>query len=217
MDDNLLKQSIIDELDFEPSVDAASVAVTVKDGVVTLGGHVRTYSERDAAERVAARVKGVRGIAQDILVQPHGANRLDDDGIAARALSMIDWNVNLPRDAIKVRVAAGYVTLTGTVEWQYQKDAAWKAVRNLEGVVGVRNGIEIVPSVDASDIKKRIEDAFERDAELKASAIKVDVSGSKVTLKGTVQTFSERKRAERAAWSAAGVSTLEDRILIGEA
>lgn len=215
MNDNTLKQDIIDELEFEPSVDAASIAVTVKDGVVTLGGHVRTYAERDAAEHVAVRVRGVRGIAQEIQVQPTGANRTDDDGIAQRALNMIDWNVSIPKEAVKVRVSKGWLTLTGKVEWQYQKDAVLKAVRNLEGVVGVTNLVEVAPRVSGTDVKKRIEDAFERDAEVEAKAIQVDVSGSKVTLKGKVRTWSERRAAERAAWSAPGVSMLDDRIVIG--
>jgi osmotically-inducible protein OsmY len=215
MNDNTLKQDIIEELEFEPSIDAASIAVTVKDGVVTLGGHVRTYAEKDTAERVAVRMRGVRGIAQEIEVQPPGANRTDDDGIAQRALNMIDWNVSIPKEAVKVRVSKGWLTLTGKVEWQYQKDAVLKAVRNLEGVLGVTNLVEVAPRANAIDVKKRIQDAFERDAELEANGIHVDVAGGKVVLKGKVRTWSERRAAERAAWSAPGVSMLDDQIVIG--
>lgn len=214
MNDNILRQSVIDELEFEPSIDAASIAVTVDDGVVTLGGHVRTYAEKETAEHVAARLKGVRGIAQEIKVQPKGPNRMDDDGIAKRALSMIDWNVNIPKDAVKVRVSNGWITLSGKVEWQYQKDTVLRAVRNLEGVIGVTNTVEVTPHVSAADVRKRIEDAFERDAEIEAKAIRVDVSGGRVTLEGRVRTWSERRAAERAAWSAPGISTLDDRIVI---
>ncbi|TCR75613.1 BON domain-containing protein [Rhizobium sp. BK376] len=214
MNDNSLRQNILDELEFEPSVNAAHIAVTVENGVATLGGHVRTYAEKEAAERVVSRVKGVRGIAQEIDVRLFGATNTDDDAIAQRALKMIDWNVSIPKDAFKVRVAKGWITISGKAEWQYQKDAAQRAVQNLEGVVGVSNMIEIAPRVSAVDVRKRIKDAFERNAELEAQSIKVDVSGSKVILKGHVKTWSERRAAERAVWSAPGVSTLEDQIAI---
>ncbi|MGO4440348.1 BON domain-containing protein [Rhizobium sp. RAF56] len=214
MNDNILRQSVIDELEFEPSVNAAHIAVTARDGVVTLAGHVCTYAEKEQAERVASRVKGVRAIAQEIDVHLLGEKTKDDDSIAKRALNMLDWDVSVPKDAVKVRVAKGWLTISGKVEWQYQKDAALDAVRNLEGMVGVTNIIELAPGVTASDVKKRIEDAFERDAELEAKAIQVDVSGSKVILKGKVKTWSERRAAERAAWSAPGVSMLDDQIVI---
>ncbi|OEC95671.1 MULTISPECIES: BON domain-containing protein [unclassified Rhizobium] len=214
MDDITLRQNILDELEFEPKVDAAEIGVTARDGVITLTGHVGTYAEKDAAEKAARRVKGVRAIAQEIDVRILGPRRTDDDDIARRAVKILDWNISIPKQMVQIRVCKGVVTLTGEVEWQYQKNAAAAAVRDLAGVVGVSNLIEVVPGISADDVKKRIENALERDAELEAQAIQVDVSGGKVTLKGKVRTWSERRAAERAAWSAPGVCALDDQLAI---
>ncbi|MBB3917111.1 BON domain-containing protein [Rhizobium fabae] len=215
MSDIALRQTILDELEFEPSVEAANIGVAVDDGIVSLTGHVGTYSEKEAVEHVVKRVKGVRGIAQEIEVRIFGASNTDDDDIAHRAVRMIDWNVCIPKEAVQVRVLKGWVTLTGTVEWQYQKNAASEAVKDLAGIVGLSNLVEVKPVLSAADVKKRIENAFERDAELQAKAIRVDVSGRKVTLRGRVGTWSERRAAERAAWSAPGITTLDDQISVG--
>ncbi|MBX5135332.1 BON domain-containing protein [Rhizobium lentis] len=215
MDDITLRQNIIDELDFEPSIDAANIGISVEEGIVTVTGHVGSYSEKEIAERVVKRIKGVRGIAQEIEVRIFGNHETSDDDIARRAVNMLDWNVSVPKGAIQVKVQKGWVTLTGKAEWQYQKSAAADAVRNLAGVVGLSNLIEISPSVSAADVKKRIEDAFKRDAELESQGIRVEVSGGSVTLKGKVHTWSERRAAERAAWSAPGIKTLNDQIAIG--
>ncbi|MCZ3380572.1 BON domain-containing protein [Rhizobium sp. AG207R] len=214
MDDITLRQNILDELEFEPKVDAAEIGVTARDGVITLTGHVGTYAEKDAAEKAARRVKGVRAIAQEIDVRILGPRRTDDDDIARRAVKILDWNISIPKQMVQIRVCKGVVTLTGNVEWQYQKNAAAAAVRDLAGVVGVSNLIEVVPGISADDVKKRIENALERDAELEAQAIQVDVSGGKVTLKGKVRTWSERRAAERAAWSAPGVYALDDQLTV---
>jgi osmotically-inducible protein OsmY len=215
MDDITLRQNIIDELDFEPSIDAANIGISVEDGIVTVTGHVGSYSEKETAERVVKRIKGVRGIAQEIEVRIFGNHETSDDDIARRAVNMLDWNVSVPKGAIQVKVQKGWVTLTGKAEWQYQKNAAADAVRNLVGVVGLSNLIEISPSVSAADVKKRIEDAFKRDAALESQGIRVEVSGGSVTLKGKVHTWAERRAAERAAWSAPGIKTLNDQIAIG--
>jgi len=215
MDDITLRQSVLDKLEFEPSVDAANIGVTADNGIVTLTGHVSTCAEKEAAERVAKRMKGVRGIAQEIEVRFFGARKTDNDDIARRVVKMLDWNVSIPKEAVQVGVRKGVVTLTGKVEWQYQKNAAADAVRDLAGVISVSNLVEVAPRVSAADVKKRIENALERNAELEAKAIHVDVSGGKVTLKGRVKTWSERYTAERAAWSAPGVSTLDDQLSIG--
>lgn len=215
MDDITLRQNIIDELDFEPSIDAANIGIAVEDGIVTLTGHVGCYSEKETAERVAKRVRGVRGIAQEIEVRIFGSYETSDDDIARRAADMLDWNVSVPKAAIQVKVQKGWITLTGKVEWQFQKNAAIDSVRNLAGVVGLSNLIEITPRISAADVKKRIEDAFRRDAELESQGIRVEVSGGSVTLKGKVHTWSERRAAERAAWSAPGIKTLNDQIAIG--
>jgi osmotically-inducible protein OsmY len=215
MNDIHLRQNILDELEFEPSIDAADIGVTADNGIVTLTGHVRTYAEKEAAERVVRRVKGVRGIAAEIEVRIFGPKETDDDDIARRAVRMLDWNVSVPKDSVQVRVLKGWVTLRGEVEWQYQKNAAYDAVRDLGGVVGVSNLVELAPRLSAIDVKKRIEEAFQRDAEVEAEAIRIDVQGRKVTLSGKVKTWSERRAAERAAWSAPGISTLEDHLTVG--
>jgi len=215
MNDLHLRQTILDELEFEPSIDAADIGVTTDSGIVTLTGHVRSYAEKEAAERVVRRVKGVRGIAAEIEVRIFGPKETDDDDIARRAVKMLDWNVSVPKDSVQVRVLNGWVTLRGEVEWQYQKNAAYDAVHGLGGVVGVSNLVELKPRITAIDVKKRIEDALQRDAALEANAIKIDVQGRKVTLSGKVKTWSERQAAERAAWSAPGIATLDDRLTVG--
>lgn len=216
MSDSLLRQDVIDELDFEPSIDAADIGVAVENSVVTLTGHVPTYAQKVTVEDVVRKVNGVKGIAQMIEVRPFGTHRTADDEIAKRALSSIDWNTSVPDNSLQVKVQGGWVTLTGKVEWQYQKTAATDAVRGLPGVIGITNRIEIVPRASVSDVKKRIEDALKRSAEIEAQAIRVDVlDGGKVTLDGRVHTWSERSAVERAAWSAQGVNTVDDRITLG--
>jgi osmotically-inducible protein OsmY len=216
MSDSSLRQDIIDELDFEPSIDAADIGVAVEDGVATLTGHVPTYAQKITVEDVVRRVKGVKGIAQQIEVRPFGTNRTADDEIAKRALSTISWNTAIPDDAVQVKVQEGWVTLTGKVEWQYQKTAAADAVRDLAGVVGVTNRIEIASRASVFDVKKRIEDALKRNAEIEAQAIRVNVlDGGKITLDGKVHAWSERRATERAAWSAPGVKVVDDRITVG--
>jgi osmotically-inducible protein OsmY len=214
MTDITLRQNILDELEFEPSIDAAHIGVAVEDGIVTLTGHVSSYWEKTTAENVVKRVKGVKGIAEEIEVRLVGQKGTADDEIAKRAVNAITWNVSIPRDKVQVKVQGGWITLTGKLEWQYQKNAAAEAVRGLAGVVGVANQIEITPRVSVSDIKKRIEDALKRDAETEAQAIRVNVLNGKVTLEGKVRAWSERQAAERAAWSSPGVKTVEDRISI---
>lgn len=216
MSDSILKQDIIDELDFEPSIDAADIGVAVDSGVVTLTGHVPTYAQKVKVEDVVRNVKGVKAIAQEMEVRPFGTHRTADDEIAKRAVNTIAWNTSIPSDAVQIRVQDGWVKLTGKVEWQYQKTAAEDAVRHLAGVLGVTNQIEIKPRPSTYDIKQRIKNALKRNAELEAQEIKVNVlDNGAVRLEGRVHAWSERRAAERAAWSAAGVKTVEDRITIG--
>ena len=214
MNDSTLRQDIIDELDFEPSIDAASIGVAVEDGVVTLTGHVSTYAQKATAEDAVRRVKGVRGIAEEIEVRPFGTNKTADDEIAKRALQTITWNTVIPDGAIQVKVQDGWVTLTGKVDWQYQKTAATVTIGGLAGVLGVYNKIEVKPHASVSDVKKRIEDALKRNAEVEAKAIRVNVVNGKVTLEGRVNNWAERRATERAAWSAPGVQSVDDRITI---
>lgn len=214
--DEELRQFVIDELEFEPSVDASRIGVAVGDGIVTLSGHVPTYDQKCAAERAALRVKGIRGIAQEIRVMYPGTPQTADDQIAKRALDIIAWNVAIPQDSVQVKVQDGWVTLTGSVPWQFQRDAAASSVRRLSGVLGVNNLIAITPHVHASDVKATIQAALRRSADVDAAAIHVDVDGSnKITLTGKVKSWAERGAAERAAWSIAGVKSVDDRMSIG--
>ncbi len=215
MSDNALRQDIVDELEFEPSIDAADIGVAVKNGVVTLSGHVATYAEKITAESVVRRVKGVKGIAEEIEVRPTGTHRTADDEIAKRAIETIKWSTSVPEGMVQVMVEKGWITLSGEVGWWYQKTAAADAVKGLAGVTGVSNHIELKPRASAGDVRKRIEDAFRRNAEVEAQAIKVDVlADGKVRLEGKVRFWSERSAAERAAWSAPGVKWVEDRITV---
>jgi osmotically-inducible protein OsmY len=215
MDDKTLRQFIIDELDFEPSIDAANIGVAVEKGVVTLTGHVANYVEKLAAERAVKRVKGVKAIAQEIEVRFSNQPKRSDDEIAQRALDILTWSVQVPADSIQVKVEKGWITLTGAVEWQYQKQAAESAVRHLSGILGVSNMIEIEPHVAAADVHRKIMDSLKRNAEVEADSIRVVVDNGKVILEGKVKAWYERNLAERAAWSAPGVKAVEDRLSIG--
>ncbi|WP_342239438.1 BON domain-containing protein [Inquilinus sp. OTU3971] len=216
MNDLDLRQRVIDELEFEPSVDAANIGVAAENGIITLTGHVASYAEKFAAERVAQRVKGVRGIAQEIEVRTPVGKKKADDEIAAQAVNIITWDTTIPNEVVKVKVQSGWITLTGKVDWQFQKVAAEQAVRKLSGVVGVTNLIEIEARVRASDVKSRIENALKRSAEIEAGGIRVHVvSDSKVVLDGRVHSWHERDAAERAAWSVQGVTEVDDHLAIG--
>jgi len=215
MKDTELRQDVIDELEFEPSIDAADIGVAVEDGTVTLTGHVPTYSQKRTAENIVKRVKGVRAIAQEIEVRPIGSHFTADDEIAKRAANSLRWNSSIPKDAVQVKVENGLVSLSGKVKWYFEKQAAEKAVRDLTGVKGVSNLITIEPSVSPTDVRQRIESALRRDAELEAQRIQVKVDERKVTLDGKVRTWAERDAAERAAWAAPGVTSVVDHIAIG--
>jgi osmotically-inducible protein OsmY len=213
MDDKQLRRNVLDELEFEPSVDAANIGVAIKDGIVTLTGHVTSYAEKLAAERAVRQVKGVRGIAQEIEVRYGGIT--SDDEIAKRALNMLKWQAMIPSDAVKVTVQKGLVILSGEVIWQYQRKSAEDSIRKLSGVTGIVNNISIKPTVAVADIKKKIEDALTRHAQIEAQAIRVNVRDGKVSLDGKVETWNERDAVENAAWSVAGVQSVEDRLTIG--
>ena len=215
MNSKQLRQTIIDELEFEPRVDAATIGVAVENGVVTLSGHVPSYAAKLAAERAARRVKGVQAIAQEIEVRYASDKKTADDEIAKRAVSIIKWDAMTPSDTIQATVQKGWVTLSGEVEWQYQRKAAEDAVRRLSGVTGVFNSITLKPTVNVPDIKKKIEDALSRHAKVEAQAIRVTVrDGNKVSLEGKVESWDEREAVEDAAWSVAGVQSVDDRLTI---
>lgn len=215
MTDLELKKAVEAELNFEPSINAAEIGVAVKDGVVTLTGRVDSYWTKVAAERAAARVAGVKAIANDLEIRlPTSSERTDED-IARAAVNALEWDVLVPSDSIKVSVSKGWVTLEGEVDWHYQKDAAERAVRRLIGVRGVSNLIEVKPHVRPTQVKAQIEEALKRSAELDANRITVETDGDKVILRGTVRSWAEREEAERAAWRAPGVRSVDNRITVG--
>lgn len=211
-EDLRLQQRVIDALEFEPSVNAAHIGVSVRDGIVSLSGHVESYHEKWAAERVARQVKGVQAVAQEIEVRLPSEKKVADDEIAARAARILNWDVAVPHHRISVKVEHGIVTLTGQVEWHYQRAEAEYDVRKLGGVRGVVNEIIVTPNVRADDVRAKIRAALERNAEVEVNRIDIDVSGSKVTLKGKVNAWTEREAAERAAWAVPGVREVEDQI-----
>ncbi|MFI5016175.1 MAG: BON domain-containing protein [Hyphomicrobiales bacterium] len=214
MSDKRLRQDVLDELEFEPSLDAKNIGVAVDSGVATLTGHVASYAEKIAAENATRRVRGVRAIAQEIHVQSDGESRFSDDALAKRAADILSWNIQVPSDAIMITVQHGWATLTGAVDWQFQKQAAEDDIRRLSGVQGVHNEIKINPQLQVADIQGRIEDALKRHAAVEAKGIRVTAVDGKVTLEGTVHSWDERFAAESAAWSAAGVHAVEDRLAI---
>jgi osmotically-inducible protein OsmY len=214
MSDMSLRQDVVDELEFDPTVDATKIGVAVENGIVTLSGHVGSYAEKIAAERIAQRVRGVRGLAQEIEVRYLSGKKDADDEVAERAAKILEWDSTVPPGKIKVKVEKGWITLSGEVEWRFQRAAAEAAVRRLTGVCGVTNMIAVRPRIDAVNVKHRIEDALKRSAELEADAIRVAVNGGKVTLEGKVRAWSERDVAEQAAWAAPGVVAVEDYLTI---
>lgn len=214
MDDLELKKSVESELNFEPSINAAEIGVAVKNGVVTLSGRVPSYWEKISAERAAGRVSGVKAVANELEVRLPGSSERTDEDIAQAAVDTLRWSVLVPQDRIKVKVSKGWITLEGNVDWQFQKSAAEKAVRKLYGVLGVSNLIEVKPQVSKAEVKTSIEAALKRLAEVDANRIRVDTEDGKVVLSGSVRSWFEREEAERAAWAAPGVRSVEDRIAI---
>jgi osmotically-inducible protein OsmY len=212
-----MKQHVQNALDWEPSIDASDIGVSVDEGVVTLRGNVGSYVEKVSAERVALRVYGVKAVANDLSVHLVSRYERTDTEIAQAAIAVLKWNAVVPADRITVTVANGWVTLNGTLEYYHQSAAAERAVRYLTGVKGVSNSILLqAPAVSLrpSDVAEKIEAAFKRSAEVDARRINVDTQDGKVILSGNVRSWAERQEAERAAWAAPGVTHVDDRLAV---
>lgn len=212
--DAQLKKDVEAELAWEPAVNAAHVAVAVKDGVVTLAGHLETFAEKNVAERAVRRVAGVKAIAQEIDVKLAEHHQRSDKDIAHAIEKVLGWHSLIPSEQIQVKVEKGWVTLTGNVTWNYQRRMAEQTVRPITGVVGVTNCIALQATATSAHISERIQQALTRQAEREARRVEVTAAGSTVTLRGQVHSWAERKAAHGAAWSAPGVTTVVNELRV---
>lgn len=212
--DSQLQNDVMAELKWQPKIDSSHIGVAAQHNVITLSGQVAHYNEKSAAEASAKGVYGVRAVANEIVVELNGAPRHTDQDIAEAALNAMKWDYEVPNDKVKVIVKDGWVTLEGTVDWQYQKDAASRCVKYLMGVKAVTNTISIKPTVKWIDVKNAIEDSLKRNAELDARRIGVATHDGTVTLSGSVSSWAERDEAVSAAWGAPGVNAVNDDLLI---
>ena len=212
--DALIQSDVISELKWEPSIDAAKIGVSVRDGIVTLDGYVNSFVEKLTAVRVASRVMGVKAVAQELKIRLPQSYERNDADIAEAAVNALEWNMKVPDDRIKVEVQDGMVILTGEVVWEYQRAAAHDAVCCLIGIKGVTDEISIKSSVSPVNVKSKIKSAFQRHSVLDAKNIIVESDGSKVILNGTVHSWMEKQEAASAAWSAPGVSNVENNLVV---
>lgn len=212
--DHLLQQAVIEALDFEPSVNSALIGVAVRDGIVTLSGHVPSIVEKRLAAETAGNVKDVKAVVNDIGVELPGRCQTRDEIVAERAYGRLASNISVPMERLNITVENGVVTLSGDVDWHYQRQAAEADLHVLDCVREIRNEIAIRPPVDAELVGERIRDALARVAPLDASRIEVTTDGSRVKLTGTVNTWHERGLAESAVWSVQGVTGIEDNIKV---
>lgn len=212
--DAQLKQAVMDELDWESSINSTGIGVAVRNGIVTLSGKVANYYEKAAAEKAVRRVKGVKAVVEDIETNIHKDSERSDEEIAEAAIRQLAWHAQVPENEILIKVEDGIITLEGTVDQNYQREAAKKAVSNLSGVSGVFNFIKLKPSAQPADLKHKIREAFERNALIDANHVKVDLDQHRVILSGDVQSWAEKKQAQRVAWSFPGVTEVENKIEI---
>ena len=210
-----LQRDVLDELKFEPSIREAEIGIAAKGGVVTLTGFVDSYAQKFSAERTAERVGGVKAVADEIKVKLPGAHQRSDTDIAHATVNALRWDVQVPDDRLKATIEDGWIALEGDVEWQYQKWAAEGAVRNLTGVKGVTNLIAVKPkNASTHEVGQKIKDSMRRHAERDADRITIEAKDGRVTLRGSVSSFAERKDAEHAAWQAQGVTSVDDQIAV---
>jgi osmotically-inducible protein OsmY len=214
MTDRQLQQNVLSALDWDPSIDATDIGVTVDNGIVTLRGDVKSYAEKAAAERVTLGVYGVKGVACDMTVRLINDGQRTDADIAAAAVNALRWNAMVPKDHVTVSVSHGLVTLKGEVNWHFQREAAGRAVRDLLGVVGVNNLIALRPHVKETDVQAKIEAALKRSAEIDARRINIHAVDGRVILSGNVRSATERREAGLAAWAAPGVREVENNVVV---
>jgi len=212
--DARLKLAVLSELEWEPSVTAAHVGVTAVNGVITLNGHVGSFAEKVGAEEAAWRVDGVQAVVMELDVALPFDHTRGDAEIAAAAIDRLAWDVSIPRDAVKIEIEKGWITLTGQVEWFYQREAARSDVSRLFGVVGVTNKIAIKPSMDTTKIAENIRHALHRSYLYDPNKIKVTAEAGRIHLTGTVATWRDRQLATQIAWSGQGVTTVDNDIQI---
>jgi osmotically-inducible protein OsmY len=213
--DKQLQLDVIAELSWEPSVNSGDIGVEVKDGIVTLAGHVGSYAEKINAEHATMRVSGVKALAVEMDVKLPGSSARNDVDIARSVQNVLQWTTYLPKDAVKIKVESGWVTLSGEIAWEYQRQAAVSAVRYLMGVKGVSDDLHIAPKVSAPVVKADIEAALKRRAQKDANEIIVSVKGTDVTLTGKAYSWAERELATHTAWGSPGVRTVVDNITLG--
>ncbi len=212
--DDQLQKAVLAELNWEPRVTAAHIGVTADNGTVTLTGHVHSYGQKHAAEMATGRVKGVKAIAEEIEVKLPFEIKRDDADIATAAVNRLAWDTGTPRDAVKITVEKGWVTLSGQVEWHFQKEAAEREVRNLMGVTGVSNQITIKPCVDTSHLQDDIQVALHRSIFFQPENVHVTAKDGRVKLTGTVSSWNDRRTAEWTAWAAPGATAVENDVIV---